>query len=226
MPRNRGPWREVDACRRRIVRCAQTRYHDSVVAAEQYLNVIDQASPCGQEDLFLAVLTNHDAWRRIHTSAQRALCDPGRYKTLVPKCYNWVQVLMRHVCQENLSPSSAALWLWRRLGRRHGHKRVLALAVLLEHPLIPYAQLLPLSVTEPSSTELHQAAASTLSVWVQLRRQLMSTPNARKSSAMFLELLEMINDPIERISLTQRAFLFLQEMAQESGSLVTIQVIK
>ena len=128
--------------RKRLMKVAETDYGLASDMAHSYLATIEGATLEEQKILFRLLVSVHGLCERnSHQCPSEFSLQPNDFlklsKRVSPMVRNWAS----RASVANASLEVTADWLWDQLSLCEGNDRVVALAVLLRDPLIPYAQV-------------------------------------------------------------------------------------
>lgn len=202
--------------REKIMAVAATDYHTSDDAAMDYLANIEGASVDEQKQLFRLILSIHGArQRKEHKCPPPNSIEPKEWKSIAGRVRDMVKGWSRSALRNNVGLDETADMLWDELTLCEGRDRVVALGILLDQAVVPYAQL-PGNLTIVKPLDVYDDAHDRILDKIALfnRVENADSTSILELSVAMTRILEKIESHKERVAFLAH---FLRKIARKLG---------
>lgn len=195
----------LDERREKILEVAATGYHSSDDAAQDYLGAMEGANVEEQKLLFRVVVGSHGIRKqRAHKCPGKNSLKATQYREIADRVGDMARGWAKAAERTNAGLEATADGTWDELTLLEGNDRVVALAILLQQNVIPYAPL-PGNLTVIKPVDVYADARDRILVKVaQLHRVAkLGGVTALEISAAFAKLFAEIETLEERTSFVE-----------------------
>lgn len=203
----------LDDRRKKITGIATTEYHSSDDAAMAYLAAIEGASVEEQKLLFQQILTIHGMLPyKKHLCPPKNSIEPGEWRKIGKRINEMVKGWSKAAIRNNASLEETAEMLWDELTLYEGNDRVVALGILLDQAVVPYAQLPP-NLTLIKPRDMYDSAHRRIIRQLAQFRRIEKTEGISilEVSVAMTRILEELDAHEERVAFLRN---FVEEIAQ------------
>lgn len=199
---------------------AATDYHSNDNAAIDYLAALEGASQDEQKQLFRLVLTAHGARKhKKHKCPSEKSIKPEEWGLIAYRLGNVVKGWSRAALRNNASAEDTANTLWDDLTLLEGKDRVVALGMLFDTSVVPYAQLpgnLPLVKSQDAYDEAHDRILDKIALFHRVVYAERSS--TLEASIAIVNILNEIEDQAEQVVFVAHALSKISQKFEQAGA--------
>ncbi|PIT97925.1 MAG: hypothetical protein COT71_03205 [Candidatus Andersenbacteria bacterium CG10_big_fil_rev_8_21_14_0_10_54_11] len=202
--------RSLEQRRKQIMKVAGTSYHSSDDASVEYLAAIEGADLDEQHCLFQTVLSVHDArLRREQQCPTKRSIKSKEWRVAAKRLAPMVRGWSRTATRNNASLTETAHSLWEQLTLYEGNDWAIAFGLLLDQPMVPYAQVLGM-LTLVRPLDVYESAHDRILGKVALLYQV-----AMRGASSVFELAEALEQILQMISQREERVVLLAEFMDQ-----------